>query len=422
MTKKLLNKTLNYYILFSLGVLLLGIPLFFFTTRWLYFHETDEALIVQKEEFVKFYAPKLKDDEIGLFNKLNRDLQIEIADETISKDTFSNKEFYNNLENEEEPYRVLNAPVVINNKSYTFSARINLVDNTDLILSTVSIFIIVILFLLTGLFIITRRLSTTLWKPFYQTLEQIEQFEIDKNSNLQLNRNGIDEFDRLNTALNKLIERNTLIYKSQKEFIENAAHELQTPIAIFKGKLETLMQRPDITKEQMELLDNLNDTTSRLTRLNKNLLLLSKIESKEYNLPEDIFLIDIIKSQLSFFKEQSLAKKITIKTFVKKNIILHANPFLTEIMIKNLFLNAINHNVKNGVVEITLDEKSLFFSNTGEPKPLKQENLFERFTKVNPSSKGNGLGLSIVKKIAQNNNWEIHYSFEKNIHTFEVRF
>ncbi|MGC4042024.1 MAG: HAMP domain-containing sensor histidine kinase [Flavobacterium sp.] len=419
MTKKLLNKTLNYYMLFSLGVLLLGIPFFFFTTRWLYFHEIDETLVVQKKEFVKFYAPKLKDDEIALFNKLNRDLQIE-AIGAISKDTFYNKNFYNNLEN--EPYRVLNAPVTITGKPYTFSAKINLVDNSDLIISTVIVFTVVILFLLTGLFIITRRLSTTLWKPFYQTLEQIEQFEIDKNSNPQFAGNDIDEFNRLNTALNKLIERNTLIYKSQKEFVENAAHELQTPIAIFKAKLETLIQRPDITHGQMEVLGKLNDTTSRLTRLNKNLLLLSKIESKEYNLPEDIFLIDVIKSQLSFFKEQSMAKNIQIKTSVKKNIQLYTNSFLTEIMIKNLFLNAINHNIKNGIVEINLDENSLVFLNTGEQKPLNPENLFGRFSKANPSSIGNGLGLSIIKRIVENNNWEISYAFEKGMHIFEIRF
>ena len=126
MTKNLLNKTLKFYMTFSVIVMLLGVPLFFFSTQWLYLHETDEALLVQKEEFVLFYAPKIKDNEISLFNTLNRDLKIEKYQETIVKDTLYKKSFYNNLKKENEPYRVLKTPVVINNKPYVFSAKINL--------------------------------------------------------------------------------------------------------------------------------------------------------------------------------------------------------------------------------------------------------------------------------------------------------
>ena len=95
MTKNLLNKTLKFYMTFSVIVMLLGVPLFFFSTQWLYLHETDEALLVQKEEFVLFYAPKIKDNEISLFNTLNRDLKIEKYQETIVKDTLYKKSFYN---------------------------------------------------------------------------------------------------------------------------------------------------------------------------------------------------------------------------------------------------------------------------------------------------------------------------------------
>lgn len=280
----------------------------------------------------------------------------------------------------------------------------------------------IILILLIGLFIITKRLSITLWKPFYDTLEQIEEFEIDKSSNSKLAANSIEEFNRLNLAINKLIEKNTRIYKSQKEFIENAAHELQTPIAIFKGKLETLLQRDDVTEEQFEILDKLNDTTTRLNRLNKNLLLLSKIESKQYNIPEEVLLNKVIANQLDFFKEQALAKNISINTALEPNTLVKTNLFLSEILISNLFLNAINHNTANGSINVVLHENSLVFSNTGISKSLETDKLFERFSKVNPSSKGNGLGLSIIKKIVENNNWEVIYSYKDKLHIFEIRF
>lgn len=422
MTKKLLHTTLKYYVLFSLIVMLLAAPLFFFITQLLYLHETDEALILQKEEFELLYAPQLRDKDIAVWNKWNKDIKIEKVQKIISRDTIYSHGYYNNLDKENEPYRVLNTPVTINNKPYLFSARINLVDNEDFIISILMVFTMIILILLIGLFIITKRLSITLWKPFYDTLEQIEEFEIDKSSNSKLAANSIEEFNRLNLAINKLIEKNTRIYKSQKEFIENAAHELQTPIAIFKGKLETLLQRDDVTEEQFEILDKLNDTTTRLNRLNKNLLLLSKIESKQYNIPEEVLLNKVIANQLDFFKEQALAKNISINTALEPNTLVKTNLFLSEILISNLFLNAINHNTANGSINVVLHENSLVFSNTGISKSLETDKLFERFSKVNPSSKGNGLGLSIIKKIVENNNWEVIYSYKDKLHIFEIRF
>jgi signal transduction histidine kinase len=91
-------------------------------------------------------------------------------------------------------------------------------------------------------------------------------------------------------------------------------------------------------------------------------------------------------------------------------------------MIKNLFLNAVNHNVENGMITVMLKEKSLVFSNTGVANPLNADKLFERFSKIDPSSKGNGLGLSIVKKIVGINSWRIEYRFENNRHVFEIHF
>ena len=422
MNKKLLHTTLKYYVLFSLIVMLSAAPLFFYITQLLYLHETDEALLLQKEEFELLFAPQLKDKDVAVWNKWNRDIKIVKVQKIISGDTLFSHSSYNNLDKENEPYRVLNAPVTINNKPYLFTARINLVDNKDFIISILMVFTIIILILLIGLFIITRKLSITLWKPFYDTLEQIEKFEIDKSSNPKLAENSIEEFNRLNLAINKLIERNTRIYKSQKEFIENAAHELQTPIAIFKGKLETLMQRDDVTEEQFDILDKLNDTTTRLNRLNKNLLLLSKIESKHYNIPEKVLFNKVITNQLDFFNEQALSKNISINTDLEADTFVQTNMFLSEILISNLFLNAINHNAANGTINVVLRENSLVFSNTGISKSLVTDKLFERFSKVNPSSKGNGLGLSIIKKIVENNNWEIIYSYKDKLHIFEIRF
>jgi signal transduction histidine kinase len=296
------------------------------------------------------------------------------------------------------------------------------VEKEDLMKSIAILFLVIISLLLVGLFVITKRLSINLWKPFYETLNQIENFEIDKSNHPKFTETNIEEFNRLNNSIEKLITKNTSIYHSQREFIENAAHELQTPLAVFQAKIDTLIQNADFTQEQYKMLSSLNDSVSRLNRLNKNLLLLSKMENDIYNENQTVNLKEAIEKHFDFFAEQAKAKNLFIKTAINEAVTVKSNPVLAEILISNLFLNAIRHNVSNGQVLVTLSNNSLKFSNTGQSQTLVADKLFNRFSKSNPSEQGNGLGLAIIKKIADLNNWKISYSFANNFHSFSVAF
>ena len=421
MNKKLLHKTSTVYLLFSVMLLIVSAPLFYYITESLYIEETDETLILHKNEFLKFSLPTLTTPEIQNWNKYNRNIKIEPF-KNSGNDTIFYNSYYDTLDAETEPYRELNASILIDGNPYTYSARINLVETEDLMKSIAILFLVIISLLLVGLFVITKRLSINLWKPFYETLNQIEQFEIDKSNQPKLTDTNIDEFNRLNQSIEKLIERNTSIYNSQREFIENAAHELQTPLAVFQAKIDTLIQNADFTQEQYEMLSSLNDSVSRLNRLNKNLLLLSKMENDIYNEKQTINLKEAIEKHFDFFTEQAKAKNLIIKTEMNEAVAVKSNPVLAEILISNLFLNAIRHNVNDGQVLVILSNHSLTFSNTGQSQTLVANKLFNRFSKSNPSEQGNGLGLAIIKKIADLNNWKISYSFANNLHSFSLAF
>jgi two-component system sensor histidine kinase ArlS len=421
MTKKLLHKTSRTYLVFAFFLLLLTAPLFYFLTEKLYIDDADEELTLRKNEFLQYFIKDLKETDIPIWNKYNRDIKI-IAPNDFKKETIFYTFYYDTLNSEVEPYRELNLPISIEGKRYTYTARINLVETDDLITSIAILFSVIILVLLTGLFIISKKLSINLWKPFYATLKQIEQFEIDKSNPPIFAKTGVEEFDRLNQSIEKLIEKNISIYHNQREFIENAAHELQTPLAIFQAKIDTLIQSSDVTKVQSEILSSLNDSVSRLNRLNKNLLLLSKIENDNYTDKQTFSLSEAIEKHLDFFTEQATAKNIKITTNIKQNFIITSNPVLAEIMISNLFLNAIKHNVSNGTVDVTLSGQKLVFANTGQPNTLVADKLFNRFSKSNPSEHGNGLGLAIIKRIATLNNWTISYDLKNNLHTFSIDF
>lgn len=421
MNKKLLNKTLRAYLIYSLLILIISAPIFYYATERLYIKEADETLLLHKNEFLKSTAATLKLTDIPVWNSFNRNVKIH-SGKIVTTDSIFFSTYLDTLDEENEPYRELNFPVSIQGKPFTYSERINLVETQDLKKNIAFLFLAIILILLTGLFFITKKLSLNLWKPFYKILQQIESFEIDKTKQPEFAKTDIEEFNRLNFSILKLIDKNTGIYKSQKEFIENAAHELQTPLAVFQAKIDTLIQRSDVTQEQSEILGALNENVSRLNRLNKNLLLLSKIEHDNYGDKQAISLNNYIQKNLAFFTEQANAKHLIIKIELLEDFEIKSNPFLAEILISNLFLNAIKHNIEGGQILITIKQNKLVFSNNGLQSALNTNKLFNRFSKANPSQQGTGLGLSIIKKIADINNWTIRYNYENNLHSFSISF
>ena len=421
MNKKLLQKTARLYLIYAVVILIVSAPIFYYLTEKLYLDDADEALLLNKIEFLQYSLPKLKKSDISTWNKFNRENKI-IESDINSKDSLFYKNYYDTLLAENEPYRELNFPIVIEGTPYTYSSKINLVEKEDLITNIAILFLIMLLLLLGGLLLITKRISNTIWKPFYETLEKIEQFEIDKSEDFSLSNTKIEEFNRLNQSIKNLVEKNTSIYMNQREFVENAAHELQTPLAIFQAKIDTLIQIPGYSSVQYEMLNGLNESVARLHHINKNLLLLSKLEHNSYQDKQSVLLNEIIQKHIDFFQEQANKKRIKISIEILEQIEVKSNPILAEILINNLMLNAIVHNVENGIINVELSQKAIVFSNTGKLESLKVEKIFSRFSKQTSSNQGNGLGLAIVKKIASINKWKVHYSFSDNIHSFIVHF
>ena len=402
-------------------ILVMSAPVFYFVSHWLYIYEADEVLTFHKEDFLKESKKDFTEADIALWNKYNRNVRI-TEDIGITNDSTFSKEYFDSTSKENEPFRELWAPITINGKKYTYIERSNLVVMEAMVISIAVMFLAVIAFLMIGIIWLSKRSAAKLWAPFYDTLHQVKDFEIDKNNQPEFVPTDIVEFDTLNKSIGRLIEKNTIIYKSQREFIENAAHELQTPLALFQNKIDALIQLPDITEEQSVVLDSLNKDVSRMNRLNKNLLLLSKIDNSQTFERQTIVINDYIKKHMDFFAEQAKAKHLEIVTEFMEVLQIKSNPGLAEILLNNLFLNAIRHNNDHGKIIITVADKSVTFLNSGSATALSGEKLFNRFAKIYPSGKGNGLGLAIVKKIAEINNWKITYSFEANLHAFTVKF
>lgn len=422
--RKLLNQTLIYYSVFALIMLLLTSPLFYWMSHKLHIDDVDEAIRLREKEFLT--EPKwrkLNRIDIDKWNEFNRDIKIlPDTSDFVTKGQVIQQVFYDTLNTEWEPYRVLYRDIAISKGKAVLMIKINLIESADLIQSTAIIFIAVLFILLLGFAWLTKIVSGKLWDPFYKTLSQIEVFDIEKNYQEHFNETKTIEFHKLQQVLSKLISENKKAFDREKEFTQNASHELQTPLAVIQSKLDILLQNQDLTVDQARILQQLYDATARLLRINKNLLLLSRIENKHFTPTEKLDLRIIIEEVLPYFEEQSWEKSLDLKWSYSGVSIISANKGLTETLVNNLFLNAIRHNVFGGHIIITLDNNHLSIKNSGIDTPLNEKTIFNRFSRGLPHSQSSGLGLAIVKRISEINNWQITYSFMDNNHMFSVRF
>ena len=316
-------------------------------------------------------------------------------------------------------FRCLSKVIYLNKKPYRFNIETNIEETQETIffisITTVFLFVLIV----GGLLFLNRRLSKSVWKPFRETLDQLKTFSLNNQTKIEFSKTDVSEFDELNQSLTKLIEHNVSVYKTQKEFTENASHELQTPLAILKNKLDILLQNQDLTEKQYQIAEEMNRALSRSSRINKNLLLLAKIENNQFENSE-IHLDELLNQSMEILQEHFEQKNISVNTEISDNVKVNGNIGLTEVLINNLIINAIRHTSINGSILIRLSQSEFEVSNSGTGK-LNGDLLFKRFSRFSKDNNGSGLGLAIVREICKSQNWTIDYRFENNNHIFSVK-
>lgn len=266
---------------------------------------------------------------------------------------------------------------------------------------------VITLVLAIALILTMRFISHRLWHPFDETLRQIESFRLEDGALPALPESDVKEFARLNRTLTALMRNSLASYRTQKEFTENASHELQTPLAVFQSKLDLLLQQPNLSERQAEIIQGLYENVTRLTRLNRNLLLLAKIDNRQYEQMETINLDDFLNGQLSSL--ESLTGNITLYKDFQTTLTIRANRTLLESLVNNLVVNAVRHNHPQGEIGLTLTNSQLIVANTSDEPPLDEKLVFNRFYRTSEKTAGNGLGLAIVKAVCEYHGWKVNY-------------
>jgi signal transduction histidine kinase len=260
------------------------------------------------------------------------------------------------------------------------------------------------------------------WLPFYENLQIVKNFSVEENQPITLEKSGIDEFEELNDSLTRLTDKIISDFNNLKEFTENASHEMQTPLAIMQSKSEMLLQSENLDPEHIQHIRAIYTSVQRLSKLNKTLLLLSKIENNQFTEKESIDVNKSIEKQLEIFEDFIENKELELVMNTAMDVTIEANPLLFDMVISNLISNAIKHNVKGGSITVSTTKLFVSVSNSGAPTSLDSSSLFERFKKESSSSNSFGLGLAIVKKVCDNYNWKITHSFAEDQHNISIYF
>ncbi len=418
---KVLNYTTSYLAVFLLVLITVWAGIFYYAMLDEIYDSIDDGLDNQKGLILQ----KVKTDSSILYKAGfdEGDYSITGIEPAVAMqyyDVYLDTMMYMQNEQDFEPVRMLRTVFSHNNRYYQMQVITSMVEEDDL----VSELLYAIIWLYTGLIatilLLNNFLLKRIWQPFYHLLKQLKNFRLEKPS-IETRKTRIDEFRLLNDAVGKMIQSNVDSYNSQKHFIENASHELQTPLAISINKLEALAAGGKFTEAESQLLASALDNLERLTRLNKSLLLLSRIENKQFLSSVPVNVNALVKRIVDDFSDQLSFKEITLTIKEEDQCDILMNEDLSVVFFTNLVKNALVHNHTGGNIEIIIGREEFVISNTGQDGALDESKIFTRFNKERQSSTSTGLGLSIVKAIAGLFRFTLSYQYNHR-HIMRVRF
>ena len=336
------------------------------------------------------------------------------------KETYVDTLMYMQNEEDYEPVRLLTTAFCLEGKGcYELKIISSMVEEDDLIEDLFYALVWLYIAIIVSVILINNVILKKIWQPFYLLIDQLRNFRLRNEKVFTAPETKVTEFKDLNETILALLQNNLEAYNSQKQFIENAAHELQTPLAISINKLELMLEQP-LQEDQAGTVAGVIENLERLTRLNKSLLLLTKIENKQFTEEDPVNFNELISKQKENFAElldyKAIEPEVTSNGIFTHNF----NRDLADMLATNLLKNAIIHNHKGGRIDIQITENQISFSNTGSDRSLDKDKIFGRFYKTHEQKSSTGLGLAIVKAISELFHLKVQYEFD-GLHHFIIR-
>lgn len=348
--------------------------------------------------------------------------EIPASQARLSVDEIFDSTQYIEMEWEDEPIRVLRTHFrTSDDKYYELTLSISTLEKEDLMEKVLWSILALYVILLGCILSVTHNVFRKSLRPLHNLLDWVNRYHPARPQPPLEIETTVDEFNTLNKASMEAAQRSVRIYEQQKQFVENASHELQTPLAVCMNKLELLSEHPGCTEEQLDEIDSLHRTLQSIIRMNRSLLLLSRIENRQYPETMDVSITHKVEQILVEFSEIYEEKGIQIHRLHTEELHYPMNDELASILLRNLIKNAFVHNIPQGDIYIDITRYSLHIENTGDRGELNREKLFHRFGRQSNRPDATGLGLAVVKTIASLYDIDITYAYTGR-HCFTLTF
>lgn len=293
--------------------------------------------------------------------------------------------------------------------------------NDTLDFALVSIISLAVVLLIAIILIVSLIIISNM-KPIYRLTDWLRNRKANEAIPQPDSRIKAQEFKEIESAVLEASEKSRQVYEEQKRFIGHASHEIQTPIAICRNRLELLVDNTQLDETQLSEIQKTLDTLNYISRLNKSLLLISKIDNHQFKEETEINIQQIVNQTLDNLTEIYENLNIKVETIENESITVKMDPTLASSLVTNLLKNAFVHNHPNGTISIKLKNNTLTIGNTGINEPLDENAVFQTFYKKGENTHSTGLGLAIAKAVCTEYGFEIRYQFVENQHIFSVKF
>ena len=334
---------------------------------------------------------------------------------------YEDRQVYIPEKRETEPARVLTMVFLDSDeRAYRLTVSTPTFERTDLLESMFWHLLLLYVILVITIMAVTALVFNYSLKPLYALLRWLDNYTPGNGVKDLPDTKSSIEFQKLTQSAHSTIERAESHLEQQKQFIGNASHELQTPLAILGTRIEWLIDNTSLTEEQFAELTKMRQSLHRLSRLNRTLLLISKIENAQFNAKEDVELTELIGNELEVYEEIYADKGITCTKSMPQSFVVRMDGSLATTMVTNLLKNAFLHTEEGGEIRVSVSGNRLVIANSGK-ETLDPEQIFNRFY-TSGKSGSTGLGLALVKSIAGFYKFSLNYSFRDGMHCFTVMF
>lgn len=414
---RLLTKTTFFYLLFIL--IAFFVTAIFIIIRTDSYIQNDTEHFFMRKEFRINHEIRTGEEAICDIRGIKLLNKSQVID-TLSYPQYADTSIYISQMDEWLLFRTKKVIINHNNKFYEYKMLKNVSDYEKLRQDLIRTILNTLITLTIGLTLFSLFLSGFFFRPFHKVLSLMASYKVGQSQSFPSVKTSTSEFRKMQALFAKMIRRTETDFTKLKEYTENMAHEMQTPLAIIRSKVEALIANESVMESASSTVKSIYDEVNQLSNLGNTLNLFTKIENGEYSNIIELKTYDVINRHLEAVKEMVELKGFTVKAELNPEHSLTIDPFLFDILFKNLLRNALRYGECSSPIRIKTELNKLSISNAGEALKVDSSKIFERFVSSNQSASSLGLGLSLVKRICDLSGLEISYSFDSNTHIFSI--